>query len=180
MKHLIIILAVVLLLGCNSKREESVAIKNSNNDLFKKYSVSDTSNTNPLLDKNIREYMQDPSVAKHNNIITLICISFYVQIKDTLMSIEGFSSKPIITPQQRDEKYNFIGWLFYNEMPVLFYDNEKIYGKYFYNSAKLLIDNLKFYQIDSNLITFPAFIYKISQKNNITLIEKTPEYKVKL
>lgn len=171
------ILLVLIFSGCNPRREN---LKNSTSefDTTKQtpFSVLDTANANKEVGKRIAEYMKDTSLIKHLRAIKLICISFYSDEKDTIMAIEGFSFKPVISPQSRDEKYGFRGWLYYIDMPILFYDNEIAYGSMFYNANKLLPDTIKIQYLKNQNAT-PCWIYKIRSKNQLELIKKIPAYK---
>jgi hypothetical protein len=179
MKKILVALLIFLgFIACNpeKKKVKFTQIK-SEKEHIAHFSILDTTNANVNLSNCVSFYMNDSSIAKYHNNINLIGISFYIEKKDTLMLIAGFSTKPVIDPQSLKEKYSFRGWLFFNEIPVLFYDNEKTFGGKFYYVNKLLPDTIIIQHI-KNQNVIPCWVYKIKSKNQLELIKKIPGYRV--
>jgi hypothetical protein len=178
MKNTILALLFLLIFSaCNPKRDKLNNYTGKyDTTKYSPYSIIDTANASQAVSKCIANYMKDTSLVKHLSKIKLICVSFYSDEKDTLMAIEGFSAKPVISPQSKDEKYGFRGWLFFHDMPILFYDNAIAFGSKLYNVNKLLPDTIRIRYL-KNQIAIPSWIYKISAKTQLELIHKTPAYR---
>ena len=120
----ILYLFLLTIVACNSmnkKNAQSNVIVNTSQNITR--SIFDTVIVKPIISKCILNYMEDTSIIKYGNKIKLLTVEFFYENEDTILSIGGHSVLPVIGPQNKLDKYDFKGFLFFNKTPVLFYDN---------------------------------------------------------
>jgi len=177
----IIIMFFIFLSGCirNENKEKN---KRAETKLENKKTILDTTCLSSILGEKVLDYTKDTSVSKYNDKIKLLSVDFFVESGDTLLSIWGHDIMPVIGPQNKLDKYDYLGFCIFNGIPTLFYDNEKTFGKGFYNKNALTsmkefnYENFKEKINHEPRFTNPSWIYKVERNESLVFVKAIPRH----
>jgi len=171
----------IFLSGCirNENKEKN---KRAETKLENKKTILDTTCLSSILGEKVLDYTKDTSVSKYNDKIKLLSVDFFVESGDTLLSIWGHDIMPVIGPQNKLDKYDYLGFCIFNGIPTLFYDNEKTFGKGFYNKNALTsmkefnYENFKEKINHEPRFTNPSWIYKVERNESLVFVKAIPRH----
>jgi len=181
----IIIMFFIFLSGC-IRKENKEKNKRAETKLENKKTILDTTCLSSILGEKVLDYTKDTSVSKYNDKIKLLSVEFVFESGDTLLLICGHEVMPVIGPQNKLKKYDYLGFCIFNGIPTLLYDNEKTFGKGFYNKSKLT--NMKEFNYENfkekinhePRFSNPRWIYKIERNESLVFVKAIPRYKTLL
>jgi hypothetical protein len=168
-KVILIFFCNYLLLACNSDHiKNRMHLNNPQADSF---------NVNFNLLNCLNDYIESFDTVRDTwEMPPIYLISFYLEGKDTLLFITGRKISPVVPQLLDNVDYQYVGYFFLKDRPVLIDDTKDSIGNCLYIKSRLQKDvesvgkgrDLE----DFERHTLPIWIYKINNKVNLILVKK--------